>query len=164
MEPEKRIGRPPVPLLDRWLSKVPDRTEGRCWQWGAGKFSSGYGAISVCRPGKRPQNRPAHLVAYELFIGPVPEGMELDHVCHTQDESCPGGKCVHRGCVNPAHLEPVTHLENMRRGRSPAARVARTGMCAKGIHSMSDAYVREGGGRQCKPCNQASGRARYAKD
>lgn len=45
----------------------------------------------------------AHRVAYELWVGPIPEGMELDH------------RCKVRACINPAHLEPVTHAENMRR-------------------------------------------------
>lgn len=53
----------------------------------------------------------AHRVTYEHYVGPVPEGLELDHLCRV------------RNCVNPAHLEPVTHLLNVRRGarHSPAS-------------------------------------------
>jgi hypothetical protein len=71
-----------------------------CWLWTAGKTRLGYG--SVPHSGKM---RCAHVVMYEKYIGPVPEGLELDHLCRT------------KLCVNPAHLEPVTHAENMRRYR-----------------------------------------------
>ena len=162
---EKRVGRPPKPVLERWLSKVPDRPEGGCWQWGAGKFNSGYGAMAIPRDGLRPQNRPAHVVAYELFVGLVPDGMELDHLCHTEDPSCPGGNsCPHRGCVNPSHLEPVTHLENMRRGRSRTMAARQAGTCLSGRHSMEDVYETTHGRRQCRPCQLEAGARRRAKD
>lgn len=86
------------PTLDaRFWSKVL-KTDG-CWLWMAGRFSTGYGNFSVHgRPGM------AHRFAYELLVGPIPEGLELDHLCRL------------RHCVNPEHLEPVTHWVNLSRG------------------------------------------------
>lgn len=71
-----------------------------CWLWTGHLGSGGYGAAYV--RGVR-TNRGAHRVAYELAVGPVPDGLEIDHLCFT------------RRCCNPAHLEPVTHAENVRR-------------------------------------------------
>lgn len=73
-----------------------------CWLWRAGKTAAGYGQFGKGRlPGG---SHRAHRLAYWLVIGPVPDGKELDHLCRN------------RACVNPAHLEPVSHGENVRRG------------------------------------------------
>lgn len=66
-----------------------------CWIWGGNLNASGYGVSA--RSGR------AHRMVYERMVGPVSEGLELDHLCRV------------RSCVNPAHLEAVTHQENMRR-------------------------------------------------
>lgn len=73
--------------------------ENGCWVWQRPLHSSGYAMFSV-------DSYPhwAHRVSYELMVGPIPSGLELDHLCRNPP------------CVNPAHLEPVTHLENVRRG------------------------------------------------
>lgn len=68
-----------------------------CWVWGLSTNADGYGLT---------ERTLAHRLLYERHVGPIPEGMELDHLCRV------------RLCVNPAHMEPVTHLENVRRGAS----------------------------------------------
>jgi hypothetical protein len=95
--------------------------------------------------------RGAHVFAYVLLVGPIPEGLHLDHLCRV------------RRCVNPAHLEPVTPGENVRRGNSPSAIAARTGVCAKG-HPLTDENVTvirlSPLKRRCKVCHRER-QARY---
>lgn len=78
---------------------VSRRTGSPCWLWTGCFVRGGYGVV---RNGAR--NSFVHRLTYEWLVGPVPEGMDLDHVCRT------------RRCVNPAHLEPVTRKENVARG------------------------------------------------
>jgi hypothetical protein len=85
-------------LAERFWPKV-NKTE-TCWLWTAAKNHLGYGHIQTEVVGQRDM---AHRVAWKLLVGPIPDGLELDHLCRTPS------------CVNPAHLEPVTHKENMRR-------------------------------------------------
>lgn len=86
-------------LPDRILDKLALTSEG-CWYW-IGNWNSGNGYGKVWWQGKAAM---AHRVIYELLIGPIPDGLVLDH------------KCRHRACCNPHHLEPVTVKENTMRG------------------------------------------------
>lgn len=98
------------PLLERFLEKVEFLPSG-CWAWTGTVSYKGYGRISDSASGRLAL--PAHWAAYELFVGPIPEGLQIDHLCHTRDPRCmPGNTCQHRRCVNPDHLEPVTPREN----------------------------------------------------
>ncbi len=113
-------------LEGRFWSKV-DKA-GDCWLWTAGLDKRGYGRFSAQQDGVWVP-RLAHVVAWELTNGPVTAdpsaGHTLDHVCHTRDDSCPGGPaCLHRRCVNPEHLEPVTRRENTQRAARRRARIA----------------------------------------
>lgn len=99
----------------------------------------------------------AHRVAYEWLVGPIPVGLDLGHVCHDQDASCPGGLCMHRRCVNPAHLRPMTRAENCANGRHNASRTH----CPRGhAYDEANTYVTPSGYRQCRTCNRerAAGR------
>lgn len=134
------------PLKDRLMAKIAVQGND-CWLWTGSTDSNGYGRI-CCRPrgSKGSRMRPAHAVAYELFVGPIPAGMELDHTCRT------------RGCVNPAHLDPVTHRENVLRGVGPSAEQARRETCPQG-HPYTSMNNR--GERICRICIRQRARSKY---
>lgn len=112
-----RPGKPPAPVADRFWRLV-DKS-GDCWLWMGAKWK-GYGQFGVQQsPGVWPL-RKAHRVAYELIVGPIPDGMQLDHLCRNPS------------CVNPDHLEPVTNRENGLRGVSIAATNAKKTHCPQG--------------------------------
>lgn len=96
MAGQPRLGRR-RPVGDRLMEKVA-RNDAGCWVWTGCRLPSGYGRISIGR-----ETFNAHRVSYELFVGPIAHGLEIDHTCRN------------KSCVNPAHLEAVTHVENIRR-------------------------------------------------
>lgn len=110
-----------------------EKSEG-CWIWRAGISVYGYGWF---RPHGLMECCNAHRVAFELYVGPIPKGKELDHLCRN------------RACVNPAHLEPVARIENIRRGFS-----SRFGnKCGRGHkRTAQNTFVAASGKRQCKEC------------
>lgn len=100
-------------LPDRIASKIGITDDG-CWHWIACTDKAGYGGV-----GWQGRRWIAHRLVYTLLVGPIPEGMDLDHLCHNRDITCSGGPaCRHRACVNPEHCEPATRRQNLRRGRS----------------------------------------------
>lgn len=115
-----------------------------CWLWTRAKSGAGYGQLRVA--GKVVY---AHRFAYELLVGPIPEGLTLDHLCRV------------RACANPKHLEAVTLRANLLRGTSRNANNARKTHCLRG-HPFSgpNLYVRKDGhGRECRACNTIRKRA-----
>lgn len=99
-------------LSERFHAKYVVADDG-CWVW-QDSVRSRYGFLLV--DGRKQM---AHRVGYELLVGPIPEGMQLDHLCRN------------RTCVNPAHLEPVTQQENILRSENMAAKWARRTHCHK---------------------------------
>lgn len=93
-----RRGRPPVHPEVRFWAKVATEDDTDCWAW-TGAIKNGYGVFGVAER----VTVYAHRFAYESMVGPVADDLELDHLCRV------------RHCVNPAHLEPVTHSVNMQR-------------------------------------------------
>lgn len=110
-----------------------------CWEWTGGKTPEGYGML-VPQSGKN--NVGAHRFAYELLVGPIPEGLHLDHLCKNTS------------CVWPNHLEPVTVRENTLRGDGPSAVNAAKTHCVHG-HPLdeSNTYI-YGSSRYCKTCRR----------
>lgn len=129
-----------TPVIDRLMARVV-KTDSGCWLWTGSTSYKGYGKIGVKKP--EPKTLATHVVTYNHYVGPVPEGCELDHLCRNPL------------CCNPDHLEPVTHKVNIQRGNSPGAIVARTGLCKRG-HAMEGDnvyYFPDGSGRrQCRTC------------
>lgn len=123
-------------------NSVPEPNTG-CWLWLMGGCL-GYGRIRMggVQIG-------AHRISYEAFIGPIPDGLEIDHLCRV------------RSCVNPAHLEPVTQAVNTARGNSPTAIWARESRCKRGHPLAGDNIARNAGGRRlCRTCRNARDRRR----
>lgn len=149
-------------LSDYFWTRVDRRGPDDCWPWTWAINGKGYGSIR--RDGK---TRGAHRIAYELSVGPIPDGMDLDHVCHSNDPSCAGGDaCPHRRCCNPAHLEPVTPFVNWQRGQSPHAKDARKTHCAQGHEFTPEntrVYPNRPNQRVCLTCKRAAARATQRK-
>lgn len=146
--------RPPVyrgrvctrrPVSDRLWSHV---TKGPgCWVW-TGFLRNGYGRLKT---GQGDETVAVHRLSYELLVGPIPAGLEIDHLCRN------------RACVRPDHLEPVTSRENVLRGVSPIASFARQTHCKRG-HPFDDnnTYLWRGRtalSRHCRACRKERERA-----
>lgn len=134
-------------LLDRLSDKF---TVGDgCWEWQAAHHVKGYGQIRI-------DGRivPAHRVLYGLMVGPIPEGLQLDHLCRNPR------------CVRPSHLEPVTNAENGRRGVASAVNAARqrakTHCPAGHEYAGENLAVRPNGDRWCRACARLRDRRRRA--
>lgn len=123
-----------------WERVSPEPNSG-CWLWLGGHSPRGYGMFYV-----NGKNRAVHRVSFELYVGPIPDGLELDH------------KCRNPACLNPAHLEPVTHIENMRRGQpgiiTGAKQRAKTHCPSGHKYEGRNLYVRNNGERECAECSR----------
>ena len=136
-------------LIQRWAAKVrlPDTSEG-CWIWTAARQKGGYGSIGSGLG----STILAHRYAYQLFVGDVPDGMELDHLCRNT------------ACVNPNHLEAVPHRVNMLRGLTVAAAHAAKTCCPRG-HAYDEANTRVyRGQRHCRACHREKQAERRARE
>jgi hypothetical protein len=138
----------------RFWSHVDKRRPDECWLWTAGLSRHGYAPFSV--GGKAVG---AHRWAYERFVGPIPEGLVIDHMCHVAGECTDAGRdCLHRRCVNPMHLKAKPHRDNVLRGNGTAAVNARKTHCDKGQHEFTpeNTYIIPStGGRVCRTCEAA---------
>ena len=116
-----------------------------CWVWLGCKDKLGYGSLSF-----RGIRKSAHRFAYELLRGAVPPGRELDHLCRNPS------------CVNPNHLDPVTHQENIKRGNMLGAANIKKTRCPQGHpYDRSNTYIDKRGFRYCRECGRASCRRYY---
>lgn len=133
-----------LPVMERFMNSISPEPNSGCWLWTAAIANpQGYGRI-----GKDGKDNYAHRVSYELFVGPIPDGLQLDHLCRM------------RSCVNPQHLEPVTRQVNIRRGNNGGHNKIKT-HCPKGHpYSGDNLYIscvgRKGapnGSRICRTCH-----------
>ena len=107
---------------------------GECWEWTGSRNGAGYGRTRIDG-----RHAAAHRAAYEHLVGPIPDGLELDHLCRN------------RACVNPEHLDPVTHQVNLRRKPDVGA------FCGFTIHARTPENTRKlvTGAEQCRTCERA---------
>lgn len=133
--------------LSRILRRVSLEATG-CWIWLGPKQRDGYGWFP-----RRRGSRLAHRVSYEYFLGPIPPGLELDHLCRN------------RACVNPFHLEAVTGSENS--ARSPDVVSTRNRAKTHCVHGHAfdapNTMRRSDGARRCRICFNAGRRARRSR-
>jgi hypothetical protein len=117
---------------------------GDCWVWTRSDNGHGYGVME-----SKDGDRMAHRMSWEILVGPIPEGLTLDHLCRN------------RRCVNPDHLEPVTRGENVLRGVGPAAMHARQTQCVNGHAFTEDNIYHWRGARYCRACRRQMDRDRW---
>jgi hypothetical protein len=120
------------------------RTE-TCWNWSGSVNRGGYGVVTV--GGRSGKKLYAHRIAYELYLGPIPHGLDIDHLCRN------------RRCANPSHLEAVTRRINIVRGIGPkilGSLNANKTHCSNG-HPFNEKNTvhRIDGGRRCRACDQS---------
>lgn len=124
--------------ISRLLARV-EIDEAGCWNWQGRRDKRGYGKFSRGRVGEG--NVSTHRFAYERLVGPIPDGLHLDHLCRNPR------------CCNPDHLEPVTCRENLLRGDTFQARNAAKTHCPKGHpYDEANTYVSSRGMRSCRAC------------
>lgn len=122
--------------LDR--HSAPEPNSG-CVLWFGAHNGRGYGVLGIgSRTDRSRRLIYAHRTAYELAHGPIPDGLHLDHLCRTP------------ACINPAHLEPVTCRENLRRGVGHGSKTH----CPAGHPYAGDNLYRDKRGRKCRTCNR----------
>ncbi len=110
---------------------------GRCWLWTQKPAATGYGDF---RAGRR-LRWSAHRYSYELYVGPIPDDLVLDHLCRN------------RICVNPTHLELVTNEENLRRGAGYGLQNGMRNHCANSHeYTPENTYIDRRGGVRCRQC------------
>jgi hypothetical protein len=128
---------------------------GPCWQW-SGRVAGGYGRFKLSKADEPFRSISAPRFSYELLVGPMPEGLEPDHLC--RNRACVKSVSDEHG---PAHLEPVTRRENTLRGESPSAKNARKTHCVRGHEfTAENTYVGKNGNRACRTCVRAAQRRR----
>ena len=117
---------------ERFWEKVLPVPESGCWLWIGGLNNKGYGSFTANKVGGN-----AHRWAYMRYKGPIPTGLDLDHLCRT------------RSCVNPAHLEPVSRTVNHLRGCGTGTKES----CPNGhFFDNRNTYKTKQGYRKCRAC------------
>ena len=129
-------------LLQKFWSRV--KVVGNCWEWQGGIKCDGYGSFYWNK-----KYYPSHRVCYEIMVGLIPIGLQLDHLCRN------------RKCCNPDHLEPVTRRENILRGDSIVAHNSQKTHCPqKHEYTPENTWKNGKGSRVCRICHNESSNPR----
>ena len=137
---------PQINTFPRFWSKVAIGAPDECWPWLGYIQPNGYARFRL-----NGRMVAAHRVAYELLLGPIPEGLHIDHLCRV------------RHCENPYHMEPVTQGVNTLRGYGLFAINARKTHCVRGHpFDETNTFISQGG-RQCRQCSRMRNSIRYYK-
>ena len=135
----RRIPSRRIPLTERMWNFISPEPNSGCWLWEGGISQDGYALVWANGTGGK-----AHRMIYEEMRGPVPDGLQLDHLCRV------------RFCVNPDHLEPVTQQENVNRGLGSTQNRVR---CVNGHDYTEENTVRlKNGYRKCRTCSNSLSR------
>lgn len=143
------------PAIDRFAEKIA-LTDTGCVEWIAGTAGAGYGYFFTSRSKPEQTGRVyAHRWSYEYHVGPIPKGLQLDHLCRN------------RACVNPDHLEPVTQEENILRGTGFSAVNAAKTACVNGHQLVPENVYQERRGdrmrRVCRECKRQQNHKQYLR-
>lgn len=135
-----------------------------CWPSINSLSKSGYSIVSQEVFGVQKQI-PAHRIMWELFNGPIEEGTVIDHMCHNEayaDGTCEGNVCLHRRCVNPAHLQMITSGENTRLGKRGLN--SNRGVCRNQLHDwIPENIIEKDDRRWCKLCYAVARRENWKR-
>ena len=153
----------PQRVVDRIFERLGNLSDNECWVW-PGALASGYGRVGWRSSGKAGWAA-VHRVVWEHLKGDIPEGADLDHLCHNPETCKPPMVCQHRRCCNPNHLEPVTRQINLARGGTISATNALVTHCPSG-HEYSDSNTSRDkeGRRYCRECVRARNRDYYHRN
>lgn len=164
----KLLGTSALPRMPKptTTSRLAERTgpsdpQTGCQQWTGNINAAGYAVFTLGRG----NHFYAHREAWKLANGrTIPDGMQIDHECHNRDETCPGGACKHRSCVNPEHLALVTNGENARRSTHTQSTMNRTKTHCIRNHPFDSqhTYYLPNGMRRCRTCENQRRRERLA--
>lgn len=142
--PDSKLGVAPIVRLMEGMKQDPLTG---CWDWqGRPNYEGGYGRMSL-----RGKQYFVHRISYTLHVGPIPDGMEIDHLCRN------------RMCVNPSHLEAVTGRVNTYRGQGPSAINSRKTHCIRGHELVPGNLYKAANKRLCKACGRLRERERYQR-
>lgn len=130
-------------LPDRFWDKVQFEPNSGCWLWTGSLVNNGYSQFRY-----DDKTILAHRLSYEKYIGPIPKGLVIDHLCRV------------RCCVNPSHMEAVTQRTNVKRGVGPSLirkfHLSKTHCPSGHPYDQENTYIDSSGHRVCKKCRNIS--------
>lgn len=139
------------PLRERLWLRIEVDPETGCWVWQGAKNATGYGRVAMPTGKQGGRTDLVHRVTYEEYVGPIPDGLVIDHLCRRP------------ACCNPQHLEPVTQRENLLRGETSQARNAAKTHCKFGHEFTPENTRLVARGRRCIACERRRANESYQR-